>query len=132
MHSTTRLNPELEEKERTVASSHGLKGKAEAGISGSKIDVEAEKGTAAKSTFTRSEFSHERKCVEVMKYVTDEWPDNYYSNADDWYNTRSLKNLVNLTVDTEPNGVRVESEPVPPASREEQEKELKEELQGLN
>jgi hypothetical protein len=49
------------------------------------------KASELRSTFTASQFSPDRKCIEVMKYVSETWPANYYTDANDWYYRRVWK-----------------------------------------
>jgi len=88
------IEPELEEKERTVEGSTAVKGKAELGNGAAHMGVEAGKEAASKSTFTRSEPLPERKALELMQYARKTWPDNYYSSDSDWYVKRVLSNAV--------------------------------------
>lgn len=88
------IEPELEEKERTVEGSTAVKGKAALGSGAANMSLEAGKETASKSTFARSEPLPERKAVELMQYARKTWPDNYYSSDSDWYVKRVLSNTV--------------------------------------
>lgn len=88
------IEPELEERERTVEGSTAVKGKAELGSGAANMGAEAGKETASKSTFTRSEPLPERKAVELMQYARKTWPDNYYSSDSDWYLKRVFSNTV--------------------------------------
>ena len=79
------IQSELEEKERTVLRSNTLKGEATAEVGGAKLGTEGEKANESTSTFDRSDFSSDRKCLEVMKYVREIWPASYYTIAPRWY-----------------------------------------------
>jgi hypothetical protein len=79
------IQPELEEKQRTVLRSSTLKGEAAAGVGDARLGIEGEKANESKSTFGRSDFSSDRKCVEVMRYVRETWPASYYTTASQWY-----------------------------------------------
>lgn len=72
------LEPELEVKEREVTGKNTLKADATAGVGGTKIGVEAGSESGTKSTYSPANLLIDRKCVDVMKYVQDTWPDNYF------------------------------------------------------
>jgi len=78
------LEPELVEKERTTSGDEGSQ--AELGIGGGGISAEAqrEKSTKSTSSFSRTHFSQERECVEVMKYVVDKHSAKAYTTGERW------------------------------------------------
>jgi hypothetical protein len=78
------LEPELEVKEREITGKSTLKGSATAGVGETKIGVEMDSENGAKSTYTPAKLLADRKCVDVMRYVHDTWPENYFDRATDW------------------------------------------------
>jgi hypothetical protein len=79
------LLPDLVVSQHEETGSSTVKGKAEAGVNGASVGVEAGKNRGTKSVFAPADFSSDRKCLEVMKHVQDKWPAKYYSNETDWY-----------------------------------------------
>jgi len=136
--------PELQEKQREIKGSTSVKGKLDAGVGDTGISVGAERGRESKSTYDRSNFSSERKCVEVMKYAQDTWPDNYYTTDFDWYwrkLVKQWKEKLNFGERVNPEALR----PIPPlpinsdelkrqteAQNEEWRRELKTELSTIH
>ncbi len=86
------LEPELEVKEREVTGKSTLKADATAGVGETKlgVDVGSEKGT--KSTYSRAKFTVDRKCIDVMRYVRDTWPENYFDRPLNWELRSALSN----------------------------------------
>jgi hypothetical protein len=78
------LEPELEVKEREITGKTSLKGGATAGVGETKIGVEMNSENGAKSTYTPAKLLADRKCVDVMRYVRDTWPENYFDRTDKW------------------------------------------------
>ena len=78
------LEPELAVKEREITGKTTLKGGATAGVGETKIGVEMNSENGAKSTYTPAKLLADRKCVDVMRYVRDTWPENYFDRADKW------------------------------------------------
>ena len=89
----SQIQPELQERERTVGGSSAVRGETRAGSSGFNIAGNVEKATESKTTYVRSEFSINRKCVELMRYVSDKWPGSYYSSELHWYSRRGWKDI---------------------------------------
>ena len=84
------LEPDLEEKERTVAQTSTEQGKV--GVAGGGVSGEVSAGKSANSTssFSRTHFSQERECIEIMKYIADTYGSSrYYSTRDRWMQTRA-------------------------------------------
>lgn len=80
------IEPDLIEKERTVAKTKSAKGKLGAGVSGIATgEAEAGKTESDKSTFERATFTTERKGVELMNYVVDNRGPKYYTNSQRWF-----------------------------------------------
>ena len=73
------LEPELEIKEREVSGKSTLKADATAGVGDTKIGVEAGSESGTKATYSPATLLTDRKCVDVMRYVRDTWPDNYFN-----------------------------------------------------
>jgi hypothetical protein len=78
------LEPELQEVSKDVRSATKVSGGAEAGTAGGKLQVGGEQSGEEENKFTRAEFTPEKKCIAVMKYVRATWPANYYTVFDDW------------------------------------------------
>jgi hypothetical protein len=95
----SQIQPGLEEKERTVEGSTSVRAEVKAGLPGTNVDVEAGKARASKSTYARSEFSIDRKCVEVMRHVSETCPANYYSSEVDWYFRRVCQSTLRPAFD---------------------------------
>ena len=117
------IESELQLKERTVTGSSDSKGKAGVELGGANIGVEAGKASELKSTFTASQFSPDRKCIAVMKYVSETWPANYYTNENDWYYRRVWKEsfepykAIFLQQPIDPSSLK----PIPPGSSDPEE-----------
>lgn len=77
------IEPDLIEKERTVASTGSTEGKA--GIAAGPITAEAQasKGTSSTSSFAQTTSSVERKCIRVMNYVVEHRDPRYYTGISD-------------------------------------------------
>ncbi|MGA8764492.1 MAG: hypothetical protein WB562_16610 [Candidatus Sulfotelmatobacter sp.] len=91
----SQLEPELEETSRKVKSESQIEGGAEiAPPSGGKVRVGVGKTDELESRYDRSKFSTERKCLEVMKYVSTTWPDNYYTDFWKWHIRTSTEDLL--------------------------------------
>jgi hypothetical protein len=83
------IEPDLIEKERTVAKTNSAKGKVVAGVSGVATgEAEAGKTESSKSSFERATFTTERKCVDLMNYVVDNRGPKYYTNSRGWFSGR--------------------------------------------
>jgi hypothetical protein len=78
------LEPELQEVSKDVRSATKVSGGAEAGTAGGKVQVGGEQSGEEEKKFTRAEFTPEKKCIAVMKYVRATWPANYYTAFNDW------------------------------------------------
>ena len=78
------LEPELKVSEREITGKDTLKGTATAGVGETKIGVEMGSENGAKSTYTPAKLLADRKCVEVMRYVLETWPENYFDSATEW------------------------------------------------
>ena len=80
------IEPDLTEKERTVATAGSVKGKVSVGVGGA-VNAEGEAGKSVSSTssFARTTFSTERKCVVLMNYLVDYHGPKYYTNSQGWF-----------------------------------------------
>jgi hypothetical protein len=78
------LEPELQEVSKDVRSATKVSGGAEAGTTGGKLQVSGEQSGEEEKKFTRAEFTPEKKCIAVMKYVRATWPANYFTAFQDW------------------------------------------------
>ena len=133
----SQLEPELVEKQRTVAET--LTGRAKAGIEAGPANVEAgvERGKASTSSYSRTDFSSERKCIVVMEYVIANNISRYYTSRDRWMLTNHMlwsiveaqQEQSNVVLKGMGSGMPVKREP-PPNEAEVLQKEL-ENLQGL-
>ncbi len=83
------LEPELQEKERTVAQNSTDQAKVGAAGGGISAEVTKGKGASSTSSFARTHFSQERECIEVMKYIADTYGSaRYYATRERWIRTR--------------------------------------------
>jgi len=78
------LEPELQEVSKDVRSATKVSGGAEAGTAGGKLQVGGEQSGEEEKKFTHAEFTPEKKCIALMKYVRATWPANYYTAFYDW------------------------------------------------
>lgn len=80
----SQLEPELVEKQRTVADTSS--GQAKVEVTGGPASIEAglEKGKNSTSSYSRTDFSAERKCIVIMQYVTDNGRSTYFTNGARW------------------------------------------------
>jgi hypothetical protein len=81
----SQIQSTLVEKERTVSTTGNVRGKV--GAAAGLLSAEAEGGKSASltSSFSRTGFSGERKCVEVLNYVIESnTPPQYYRTSEDW------------------------------------------------
>jgi hypothetical protein len=82
----SQVEPELTEKERTVATTGSTKGKVGLTVGGAvSAEAEAGKGVSSTSSFARANFSRERKCIELMNYVVRNKNPKYYRNINSWF-----------------------------------------------
>jgi hypothetical protein len=79
------IEPDLIEKERTVAKTTSAKGKVGVGVSAATAEAEAGKSESSTSSFARATFSTERKGVELMNYVVNNRAPKYYTNSRGWF-----------------------------------------------
>jgi hypothetical protein len=83
------LEPELEEKERTVAQNSTDQAKVGAAGGGISAEVTKGKGASSTSSFSRTHFSQERECIEVMKYIADtSGSAKYFATRERWIQNR--------------------------------------------
>jgi hypothetical protein len=84
------LEPELIERQRTVADS--ASGRAKAGIAAGPANAEAgyEKRKTSTSSYSRPDFSSERKCIAVMRYVVENNRAAYYTTRDSWLGAKRI------------------------------------------
>lgn len=96
----SQLEPELVEKQRTVADTATRRAKL--GINAGPATAEAgfENGKASTSSYSRADFSSERKCVEVMQYIVENKTARYYTTSDMWMRTyETILLLMHIKVD---------------------------------
>lgn len=88
------LEPELVEKERTI--SDNAASQAKLGVGGGGINAEGQQGKSSTSTssFSRSHFSQERECIEVMKYIVDNRSAKAYTTSESWMVLREAASAV--------------------------------------
>lgn len=84
----SQLEPELIEKQRTVADT--ASGRAKVGIDAGPANVEAgiENGKASTSSYSRTDFSPDRKCIVVMQDVVEKNRAKYYTTSEAWMGTQ--------------------------------------------
>jgi hypothetical protein len=87
------LEPELVEEERTVSAGGTLAAKA--GVKAGSVggEVEATKKQEATSTYNRLNFSAERQCSEVMKFVLKHEQAQYYTDGGTWFLRKTVKTM---------------------------------------
>jgi len=95
------LRPELEETSRNIKSASESKAGAELGADGAKLNIEGDKSSQKESKYDRSNFSPERKCLEVMKYVRQTWPTSYYTDYWGWYSKYTTLRILRAGSETE-------------------------------
>jgi hypothetical protein len=89
------IEPDMPEKERTVATSGSIKGKVGVGVSGTlNAEAEAGKGVSSTSSFAHTTFSAERKCVILMNYIVDNRQPGYFTNSKGWFWGREKAALI--------------------------------------
>ena len=84
------IEPELIEKQRTLANDTDSQAKASIGASSIKAEVDAGKKTSSTSSFSRTDFSTARKCVDLMKFVVNNSKARYYTTSDRWMTFREI------------------------------------------
>jgi len=88
------IEPDLIEKERTVATTGSLKGKVGVAVSGAlNAEAEARKGISSTSSFARADFSSERKCIDLMNYVLERRSPRYYTDSRSWFRAREYASV---------------------------------------
>jgi hypothetical protein len=81
----SQIQSTLVEKERTVSTTDNVRGKVGAVAGPLSAEGEAGKSASLTSSFSRTEFSSEKKCIEVVNYLIESnTPPQYYRNRDDW------------------------------------------------
>jgi hypothetical protein len=126
------IEPDLSEKERTVAKTNSAKGKMGVSVSGA-MTAEAEAGQSESSTssFARTTFSTERKGVELMNYVVDNRAPKYYTSSREWFLGRENAALAlqlehDKTAPLDPSRLkRIKPLGEPPTEEEQRESEQK-------
>jgi len=84
------LLPDLVVRQHEVTGSSTVKGKADLAAGTASVGLEAGSDRGSKSVFAPAEFSPDRKCIEVMKYVQEKWPGKYYTSDSDWRARRAF------------------------------------------
>lgn len=88
------LQPAMEETSREVRTGANLEGGAEVAGAVGKLSVQGKKSEETQSKYDKASSTPERECFEVMKYARKTWPNNYYSDAFDWYMIQELRPVV--------------------------------------
>jgi hypothetical protein len=87
------IEPELEERQRTVARGETSKGELGVQVGPAKGDIDIAKQKESTSTFVHANFTAERKCAELMKFVLEHKTARYYTNGGAWL-LRQLMNTI--------------------------------------
>lgn len=85
------IEPELVEKKRTVSGADSMSGKGKITLGPAEGEVGASKQKGATYSFERSNFSPERKCIQVMQFALSEKTAHFYTNGSGWFSGRLLK-----------------------------------------
>ena len=80
----SQLEPELVERQRTISSDASINGKGSVTVGPVEGELAAKEQKKATSSFERASFSPERKCLEVMKFVSSQKPSRFYTTGGDW------------------------------------------------
>jgi hypothetical protein len=80
----SQIQSTLVEKERTVSTSGNVRGKVGAATGLISAEVESGKSASSTSSFSRTDFSSERKCIEVVNYLIENNTPQYYRNREEW------------------------------------------------
>jgi hypothetical protein len=78
------LEPQLEIKEREISDNKSQSAEATAGVGGTKVGARIGDERGSKSTYVPATPLADRKCVEVMRYARDTWPENYFDGLVNW------------------------------------------------
>lgn len=90
----SQVEPELVEKQRTVATTANGRAKVDLQAGAASTELGAEKGKASTSSFTRQDFSPERKCIEVTQFAVSNNRAKYYTTADAWITTEKVRESI--------------------------------------
>jgi hypothetical protein len=91
------IEPELVEKERTISDNAASQSKL--GVGGAGISAETQRGKTSTSTssLSRPQFTQERECIEVMRYLVKTRGAKAYTTSDSWmYVHQAAENIANL------------------------------------
>jgi hypothetical protein len=87
----SQLEPELVEKHRTVSAGESKSGKGSIVIGPAGGEIGGSKQEAATSSFERANFSPERKCLEIMKFVLGQKTAHFYTTGGEWFGRKLLQ-----------------------------------------
>ncbi len=87
----SQLEPELVEKHRTVSAGESKSGKGSIVIGPAGGEIGASKQEGATSSFERANFSPERKCIEIMKFVLGQKTAHFYTTGGEWFGKKLLQ-----------------------------------------
>jgi hypothetical protein len=90
----SQVEPELVEKQRTVATTANGRAKVDLQAGAASTELSTEKGKASTSSFARQDFSPERKCIEVMQFAVSNNRARYYTTADAWITTEKVRESI--------------------------------------
>lgn len=105
------LQPELIEQQRRVTASSSSSAKAGIASGPASAELNSGRDSASESTLARTQFSPERKCIEIIKNILENHPERYYSNLE-----RSA--LFKATQQSKDAMEKARSEPTNPANLE--------------
>ncbi len=87
----SQLEPELIERQRTVSSDVSTGEKASIAVGTAEGELSAKQQKKATSSFERSGFSPERKCLELMKFSLAQKPSHFYTSGGEWFAKKLLQ-----------------------------------------
>lgn len=90
------IEPSLSEKERTVSTDS--KASASGSVKGGPVEIKGEKssGSTQTSAFKSTEFSPERKCLELINATVEQNTASYYTNSQEWKGREFRKYVIGV------------------------------------
>jgi hypothetical protein len=87
------LTPEMEESERKVSARTLAGGKVGASSGSINGEISASKEAATESELKKTEYTPEKKCIEIMRFVVSHNRGHYYTTGSRWFIQRLLRNF---------------------------------------